>query len=353
MSNNVYELPPRYDDSIEEASGWLAMLDRGLTDEEQTLLQEWLAADPENPKVLMEVAGIWDKTNSLSYLAKLFPRTPNRQSKPPQPVLVVTVSVLLALLVVYGANIISKSTYFVEMRPLLTSAVNEQVFQTASGEQSTLNLLDGSRLMLNAGSLVRVTFTNQQRLLFLERGEMYIEVAHDKSRPLIVYAGNKSVEAVGTAFNLKFIRDQRVELIVTDGKVVVDTGRKDTASGEKTILTVPVVRYAPVTVATGQQILLGDADEEVKRIELEEIQSRLSWRELNFVFHGESLADALARIERSTFVKFIIVDENLKKLRIVGLFKANDIDGLLTTLSENFGISSERVSAEKIILTSR
>jgi transmembrane sensor len=70
------------------------------------------------------------------------------------------------------------------------------------------------------------------------------------------------------------------------------------------------------------------------------------------VFQGESLEDAVAEIERYTTVEFVILDDELKKVRIAGLFKAGDVDGLLATLKENFDVAYERTEDGRILLTS-
>ena len=64
-------------------------------------------------------------------------------------------------------------------------------------------------------------------------------------------------------------------------------------------------------------------------------------------------SEAIAEIERYTQVEFVIVDDKLKQVRVAGLFKAGDVEGLLTTLEENFNVVYERVSEEKIILSSK
>ncbi len=78
----------------------------------------------------------------------------------------------------------------------------------------------------------------------------------------------------------------------------------------------------------------------------------MSWRQGNLIFRGESLEDAVAEIGRYTTVEFVILDDDLRKVRIAGLFKAGDVDGLLATLRENFNISYQHTGDGKIVLTS-
>jgi len=237
-------------------------------------------------------------------------------------------------------------------QPDIAKTESEQSFQTAVGEHSTVNLSDGSRLTLNTNSLVKVAFSKQRRFIILKRGEVYVQVAHDPSRPLSVKVGdNKFVEAVGTAFNLKITQDKHIELIVTEGKVLVGVIDKKAEIPSKKDKAAATTSHSPVPVSAGEQMQVDGDHEQIKPIKPEEINIKLSWRDGDLVFRGESLEQALVEVERYTPVEFVIQDENLKKIRVVGLFKAGDVVGLLATLRKNFDISYERVNDKKIILT--
>jgi len=45
------------------------------------------------------------------------------------------------------------------------------------------------------------------------------------------------------------------------------------------------------------------------------------------------------------------MSEDLKKMRVAGLFKAGDVEGLLATLRENFDIVSQRDGDGKVLLS--
>jgi len=106
-----------------------------------------------------------------------------------------------------------------------------------------------------------------------------------------------------------------------------------------------------MAVSRGEQVLLSEVDGDVSRIDSEDIKVKLSWREGDLIFQGESLADAMAEINRYTQVEFIIVDEELKQVRIAGLFRAGDVDGLLSALRKNFNITSRRTGDGKVLLS--
>ena len=342
---NVYPLPP-HKHSADEAGEWLAKLDRGLSAAEEQALEIWLAQHPENRRALLRLASLWDRMGSLSRLAELFPQAHKRRRR---KLLYPAIAASLATLLVAGWLIVQRSPDL-----LLTPADRgiENVassYETAIGERSTVRLPDQSVLTLNTNSLVKLTYDAAQRVLVLERGEMSIEVAHDPRRPLSVIAGRKVVRAVGTAFNVQIIDESQVELIVTEGTVMVvdDVEHRGSATVVEPVRTVGTT---PRTVTKGEKVLLGPDRETISKVSDSTLSAELSWRQGNLIFSGETLAAAIAEVSRYTPVRFELADERLKEIRIGGLFKAGDVDGLLATLEENFNIQSERLDAERVLL---
>ena len=200
---------------------------------------------------------------------------------------------------------------------------------------------------MNTNSRIEVNYTAQNRLLRLERGEIHVEVAHDKTRPFRIVAGDKIVQAVGTAFSLEITDDQQIELVVTEGKVLVGVHRG--ARGEAMHALLPP---ESVMVVAGEELILGSPAKDIIQVSPEEIEVKLSWRKGNLIFRGESLEEAVTEIGRYTTIEFVILNENLKRVRIAGRFRAGDVEGLLATLRENFDIVHQRTADGKILLTS-
>ena len=339
--SNVYELPSsqrRFD----EASMWVAKLDKGLSAQDKQLLQQWLAADPENQALFLKMVQLWDKMDSLSRLSDIFPQPARRRTG--LPIFAIAASLLITVVVSLWA-IIGVHT----PAPTVPVVAHQKVYETAVGEQFTISLPDGTRFVLNTNSLLQVNYTDQYRLLVLERGELHVNVARDHSRPLSVYAGDQIVQAVGTAFNVEIIGDRTVELVVTEGKVLVGVQQQQSSSAEP--IKPVVLPPTSLAVSQGRQLLLGSSEEVVEDIESADIEIKLSWRKGNLIFQGESLEDAIAEISRYTSVEFVILDDSLKTIRVAGLFKAGDVNGLLSTLTENFNISYQRLD-DKVLLSS-
>jgi len=80
-------------------------------------------------------------------------------------------------------------------------------------------LPDGSKLVLNKNTHISYAKNfKTNRNVEIEQGEVFFEVAHDRSHPFVIEIKNVKVEVVGTSFNIKRFKNA-VEVIVETGKV--------------------------------------------------------------------------------------------------------------------------------------
>jgi transmembrane sensor len=350
--SNIRELPT--DEAIYgRASEWIARFDRGLSPGEESEFKVWLRERNENYSAFMKMARLWDRMDALARLAEICPdsKQGSRTRRYAWPLAAsVLVTVAIAGWGVFNARL-------TDPRDATVVAASRDVYETSIGEQAAFRLQDGTEIVLNTNSRVSISYTATDRFLYLDRGEMHVTVAHDRARPLSVIAGGRVMRAVGTEFNVEITSDQTIELMVTEGVVMV--GILDNPSGvagpEQPVLLKP----SSALVVAGQEVViaedrLGDPLEKVetREIDAEEIAIKLSWREGNLIFRGESLEEAVSEIGRYTAVEFVFLNDESKKVKVAGLFKAGDVDGLLTALRQNFNISYEWVGDDKIILSS-
>lgn len=375
--SNIVELPDNQR-CVNEAAEWLACLDKyddqsvSLSNKDEKALQQWLASNPQNQQMLFELIELWDKMDTLSRLSDLFDKpsvTPqvNKQSAMFSASTISAIAASFFFAAFIGLFVVKGNDWFFTNSDKLLA--QEPSYQTAVGEHSTVTLSDGSRLMLNTHTLVSVEYTDNYRLIRLLRGEVHVSVAKDKNRPLSVIAGNKIVQAVGTEFNIEITEDNAIELIVTEGKVKVGVHKsvnsrnnnadKSAASfkqGEVDTVAMQRLPDSSVTVSAGEELMLSSTKapilaEGISEVEAADIAVKLSWRNGNLIFRGESLEEAVKEVGRYTSVEFVFMDEGLKQLRVAGLFKSGDVEGLLATLRENFNIVSHRVNGQKILLS--
>lgn len=361
--STVYEFPQRAD-PLEEACDWQAKLDRGLVASEAAALQVWLAADPAHASVLREVAGNWYRMETLSRLADLFPRPEARQPMWPRQLSAIAATLLVGVMGLWwmlGGDVgNAPSTAALPPVPLAQQladrTIGEQLadrtFQTAIGKSSTIDLPDGSQIVLNTNTLARVRFTDKERHVELKWGEISVRVAHDRPRPFDVYVGSKVLRAFGTAFNVRLKSNHLIELIVSEGRVGVGAlSDGNTSSERKALLGRPEAFTS--FVQAGQQVILGSKDEEVSDINPDEIKTRQSWQKGTLVFRGERLKDVVDEVNRYSQVKVTIEGAALKERQIAGFYNIGDLSGLLASLQANFNVSHKYIGALEVVLTEK
>ncbi|MER2493903.1 FecR family protein [Catenovulum sediminis] len=346
--SNVYPFPKQSEQiaderAIEQASLWVARIDRELQPHEKRELESWLAEDIVNVHAFLEVAELWDKMDDVQRLSDLFPRPQQPQYRSNHNKLwTIAASVCFTLLLGWLLLV----PQFNQQQDNLLAV--QHSYQTLVGENNTFVLPDSSEITLNTNTFVQIRFTPNARVIDLQRGEIHIEVAHDNSRPLSVLAAGKVIQAVGTAFSVQ-MDQELVELIVTDGKVLVASQHTKTKAEPQKL------NDQALAVQRGEKVdldLTGQKTEKVIKLDAADIAINLSWRTGNLIFRGESLEQAMAEIARYTQTKFKLSDSQaLRKVKVAGVFKTGDVNGLLSALKHNFNIEAQTLDNGTIYLS--
>ena len=349
--SKIYKFAPQPtggDQLLVEASEWMAKLDKGLSDEDTETLLIWMSSDPRHKKELLAMARMWDKMDALARLSEVFPHI---SGVAPHPLQQVTrrFAVAASFIVIVAVGTVGILLNQFSGSSLYGPAPGAATYETAIGGSSTIELADGSVITLNTNSRASVDFSVQQRIVQLERGELHIDVAHDPTRPLSVIAAGRIVQAVGTSFSVRIDDSQRVEVLVADGLVQIGVREPGTADTDPSG---PAKETAnKLLISEAERVVLNAGEEAVEVLEPEEIEVQLSWRSGNLVFRGESLATAVSEVGRYTSVEFVIKDEELRGVRVAGLFKTGDVAGFLSSLEANFDIVYERADDETVLLS--
>jgi transmembrane sensor len=215
------------------------------------------------------------------------------------------------------------------------------VYTTGLGERRALTLQDGSVVTLDARSRIRVNYRDSVRLIALERGQARFDVARDATRPFRVRAGEQTVVALGTQFNVELVAGN-VLVSMIEGHVAVT---KDDVSGEasRQASTIELRAGEGLRVrADGQAIVAPKID----------IDRATAWQSGKMVFDGESLSNAAERFNRYSRRR-IEVDPSIASLGISGVFNAGDPDAFIEAVSLYFPVDVERRGASEIRLVAR
>ena len=193
--------------------------------------------------------------------------------------------------------------------------------RTATGEQRTVRLTDGTRINLNTHSAVDVRFDEKQRLIILQEGEILVETGHGDARPFIVETREGSMRALGTRFLVKR-EEEGTRLSVLKSAVAANPG----ASAEEQIL------------REGQQVLMrSNGLGPIVALTL----GADAWTRGMLVVDNtrlEDLVHELGRYRRG----YLGVAPEIADLRITGSFPLHDTDLALSALLPTLPVQIEQ-----------
>lgn len=351
------------DDALELATRWILKLDEGEFGlEDEAAMQQWLDEDQRHREVLLEVALNWDKTDALSRLADIFPHENPKNSNAGLDASSNVfwspgAAIAACLLVMVCVGGFYTSVYIADKNNSFAHQLQKGDYQTRIGERKTVLLPDGSEMVLNTNSQVNVVFNEDARVVYLERGEIHVSVAKD-TRPLSVVANDQIVQATGTEFTVEITEEKHVEVIVTEGSVVVGLRPKNsmtartTQSYDKHFQTPPILSASNNnTVSAGEELLLAESKAVRSKVSTEDIKVKLSWKEGSLVFRSQPLEKVLQQVGRYTHVEFVVVDEHLNSISLTGRFQTGDVETLLELLEANFNIRHDFESERRVLLS--
>ena len=212
-------------------------------------------------------------------------------------------------------------------RPTLTE------YSTAVGEQHTVMLADGSSVVLNTDSLMRVEFSRHLRHIELVRGEALFNVSHDPTRPFAVHALQGVTTAVGTQFDVEITRSGAA-VSVLEGTVTVGGG---------TAASVPVVA---VSAGSGVGYTPTGAVSDLRPAEVNRIQG---WRTQHIVFNDLPLDTALAEYNRYTHTPIVLSNPALGSRHINGVFHIGDEAAFLSAMEQGLHLKATKGDAQTVL----
>lgn len=207
-------------------------------------------------------------------------------------------------------------------------------YVTVRGEQRTLLLEDGTQVQLNTDTALTVEFSDTQRLLHVQRGEIYIISGLDpraSPRPLRVQTRQGLSQALGTRFSVRQFDDETL-LAVYQGAVQVRPGGAQIAADANIIRAGQQVRFSHRGLG----------------IHWHASEATLAWRD------GLLLADDMPLPQwTSELMRYgdhtIAYPAALENLRISGTFPVDDLPLALSMLAQTHGLQVREQGKQFII----
>ena len=307
-------------------SEWVVRLSGApLSAEEAEALQTWLAADVARAAELDAASEVWATATSLhhSNIARFYLERDLRALRQRRVVRAFWPVAGAALAAAVAAVFIMSTPRNVPGAPHLGSGA---LAQTRAGEIASYSLPDNSLVTMAGNSAVHVSFSKEKREAFLEHGEAFFEVEHDKSRPFVVRSGLHQITVTGTKFNVNSLpSDEAVEVAVVEGSVLVATGQDS----------------APTRLSPGEVLYFPAIGAPVRRTLMAE--EAAAWRSHQLYFEDAAVRDVLTEVNRYGTKPIVGNDVELGDLRMTGRFAAGDAASVILTLRELFHLEVEEL----------
>jgi transmembrane sensor len=200
-----------------------------------------------------------------------------------------------------------------------------QTFETAVGEQRTLELEDGSLVDVNALSRVEVRLNDAAREIRLVRGEAMFKVARDPARPFRVHTRDAVVEAVGTQFNV-YARETGTLVSVLEGRVNVHAAAvpEDADAIPQAGSPSDTLPSGSAALEAGQALEVGPAGQ-LKREPRAEIARARAWRDRLLVFERAPLEEVVREFNRyNSSIRLRLEGVEPGSRHYTGTFEADD-----------------------------
>jgi transmembrane sensor len=321
-------------DPAARAAEWFARLRaNGVRGRERRAFEHWQSEAADNAAAYAEIEELWDSIGDSAVedpimamrreALALAPARPERRWLPYGAIAasLVAVFALGAVLMLRAPGGSTGQTAQVAG----TGTLGTTLYRTEVGERSTSRLPDGSVVQLNTDTVVRVAYSDGERLIELVRGEAVFEVAKDADRPFIVASGNERVIAHGTQFNVRR-RDAVTEVTLIEGKVSVER--------EGGLLR----RAQTAMLRPGQQLVAAEDPAKAFVVRDADVGKVVTWRDGRMSFDGEPLSSVIAEMNRYSTRKLEIADPSLGALPVSGVFKTGSPETFAGALQASFPI---------------
>jgi transmembrane sensor len=286
-------------------------------DEQVNLLSKKLSLTDDKPVIQM------NKENGEPKIRKLFPR-------------ILKISAVAIILV--AATIVAFNNYSgSEVKAV-------KAFVSACGERKNIQLPDGSIVILNASSKIEIdnSFGVSSRNVYLE-GEAFFDVKHDAALPFVVHTLMMNVKALGTAFDVKAYRSDKItETSLIRG--LVEITLKESHNRKMLLHPNQKIRWVHKlkkerdnNAAVLQQEMTMDANSLTRVLKPSYNGSikEIAWTENKLIFEDEPLEEISRLLGRWYGVNIQFQDDDIRGYRFTGMFEKEDLNTVLSFLKES------------------
>jgi transmembrane sensor len=217
-------------------------------------------------------------------------------------------------------------------------------YVTSVGEQRTARLEDGTTIVLNTGTELRVEFSDRLREVRLLKGEALFNVARDTLRPFRVLSDRVVAQAVGTSFVVRRKAGQTVVTVIEGQVAVVSHSSRDELRS---------IEFPRDSLRLAAGVRARVADDAIDTAPVANPVAATAWRTGRLIFDGETLAEAVAEFNRYNDLQLVVEDPRLAGERLSGVFDAHQPQSLVLFLERSGAIEPTIAVDGRIVLVPR
>lgn len=180
---------------------------------------------------------------------------------------------------------------------------SQKTYFTGVGETRPILLPDGSKVLLDSKSRLRVSYTAAARNVELLQGQALFDVVRNPRRPFRVLAGDALVRDLGTVFDVNRLGRGTV-VTVLEGRVAIPTSLQ------------------PIYLSAGEQVQVDVGHFPPRPIQVD-ISSETAWTHGQVVLDSATLTQVAQLFDRYSARKLVAHDRGAKPLRLSGVFSTN------------------------------
>jgi len=215
-----------------------------------------------------------------------------------------------------------------------TAADHTPVYNTLDNPKGSrvvdIRLADGTQVWLNAGSSITypVAFTGIERSIQL-KGEAYLDVSHNASRPFIVQAGDLTIQVLGTGFNVDaYATGDPVKVTLLKGSVKLFN------------------KNASSLLKPGQQASIKEEIRISNNVDLDDV---LAWKNNKFIFDNSSIQQIMRQLEQWYDIEVVYHGTPTTETFIGSISRDVKLSQILSLLSETNAVHFEQQGKKDIV----
>ncbi|MGE0629225.1 MAG: FecR domain-containing protein [Hyphomicrobiaceae bacterium] len=310
--------PPRA--LSDEALEWIVRLHSGeARKQDRAAFAAWRAQSAEHEAAAAEAESLWSDASDLHWDPEAGLIRPGRRTKPG-----ISRRAVLGGIAGVGAGTAGALWASGALRPLMAD------YSTAVGEIRAFDLLDGTRVTLNAMSALNLDFSPAVRRVLLDEGQAYFEVAPNATRPFEVKARGTMVSALGTAFDVDCnLADGRVSVCATEHSVRVQSTAGSPSNG--------------IVLSQGHKVVVTRSGRLGPVVE-QDSNAALAWKTGMLIAEGMELQDVIAALRAHHKGWIVIQDASVKTLRVNAVLDLRTPNESIDALAAGLPIRIRRLS---------